>query len=809
MRTIQDNRKIRSLLLAFILGVAFLMITMDMVAAQKMIQDPTTGMMVSKPEYGGTITFAIKEEPPNTDTWYGYPSAPAVWYSNEKLGTLDWALDRNKYDFRSTFIPDLAIVGHLAESWEQPDPMTYVIRIRQGIHWHDKSPMNGRELTSEDIKFNWHRYLGLGSGYEKASSHIVQQSTLGDVGIESVTATDRYTVVFKTRRPTPEGLRKIFLDNSSFILPPEVIKQHGDIQDWQKLVGTGPFELMDWVKGSSMSWTKNPDYWGLDEKYPGNRLPYVDHVKVLVLQDEATRLAAFRLGMVDLLGKTPDTRIKSIEIIENLKKNYPGMQIEPTFSSEEFVFPFDINIAPFSDIRVRHAVQMALDLETINQIYYKGWANVTPEGYYTITGNYFEKWPEEVREFYTYNPNAAKELLDEAGYPPGADGIRFSTELQVTQTDDLDFYNIAAIYLKNVGIETRITQLDPMYWATHSQGGRTYNKLVDKIKAAPTSEKQNELLNAAVEKHEVFWKGNTPNDFTVNQEWIKSFNGEQIGGNVGGVITARLWNDQDKKAEEIPKLTNLPNPSSSYAINSTILKQNGADPTFEEVNQTLIKVLDGTIDPYHERRYYIYKQGFALITRLERFNCKDGTTMTGNERWEVGSQQDHHNFQKKFKFFENARNWVEKAIPIFRRRLPKHPIIVALATIFFDYKESRELLASGVELLASGLELLASYFSGAPDGCYRMFVFTVSHGHSYEGEITYPQVDQLFQEGWSNFPNNLRDKIFTEDFFCNVLVYEFKQNDGTPEFVTLGKGGISAKTHLEQAGMGKLTETRR
>ena len=66
------------------------------------------------------------------------------------------------------------------------------------------------------------------------------------------------------------------LDGSyMFIQPPEVIEQFGDMQDWRNIVGTGPFMMTDFVLDSSLTFTKNPNYWGFDEKYPENRLPYV------------------------------------------------------------------------------------------------------------------------------------------------------------------------------------------------------------------------------------------------------------------------------------------------------------------------------------------------------------------------------------------------------------------------------------------------------------------------------------------------------------------------------------------------------
>ena len=89
-----------------------------------------------------------------------------------------------------------------------------------------------------------------------------------------------------------------------FIQGPEVIEQSGDAKDWRNLVGTGPLMQTDVVEGSSYTWdTKNPNYWGYDEKYPENRLPYVDELRFLLMPEVATRLAALRTGKIDFIGE--------------------------------------------------------------------------------------------------------------------------------------------------------------------------------------------------------------------------------------------------------------------------------------------------------------------------------------------------------------------------------------------------------------------------------------------------------------------------------------------------------------------------
>ena len=99
------------------------------------------------------------------------------------------------------------------------------------------------------------------------------------IPFESITATDKWTVVMKLTELNLGALRLILIDGMTYIMPPEVIEQNGDTQDWRNLVGTGPFELTDIVEGSSMTYVKNPDYWGYDEKYPAEPLPYVDKLR--------------------------------------------------------------------------------------------------------------------------------------------------------------------------------------------------------------------------------------------------------------------------------------------------------------------------------------------------------------------------------------------------------------------------------------------------------------------------------------------------------------------------------------------------
>ena len=101
---------------------------------------------------------------------------------------------------------------------------------------------------------------------------------------------------------------------------------------------------------------------------------------------------------------------------------------------------------------------MALDLETINDTYYGGFARWEPMGGLAARGMAppFEEWPEELKQYFTYDPEGAEKLLDEAGYPRGADGVRFKVELDHRDVYDLGYREIAAGYWEDIGVEVKI-----------------------------------------------------------------------------------------------------------------------------------------------------------------------------------------------------------------------------------------------------------------------------------------------------------------------------------------------------------------
>ena len=147
---------------------------------------------------------------------------------------VDWAIPRDEWPFNhGWYTPRAVVKPTLAESFETPDPLTLIFNIREGIHWHDKAPMNGRELTADDVVFNFHRFTGLGSGFTEKSP---AGSILTSLPIASIEATDKLTVEIKLTQTSFTALDVFLYDSfdGGWIYPPEVIKEHGNVQDWRK-----------------------------------------------------------------------------------------------------------------------------------------------------------------------------------------------------------------------------------------------------------------------------------------------------------------------------------------------------------------------------------------------------------------------------------------------------------------------------------------------------------------------------------------------------------------------------------------------
>ncbi len=554
-------------------------------SGQAMVSDPATGREVPAPRYGGTLTAASAAAMPNTDQSIGGVAAGAANSGVvEKLGIGNWALDRGINPLTNPYLDPSHYTGALATHWELVNATTFRFTIRDGVTWHDKEPMNGRPFTAADVVFNFQRLSGTGPFDEPPPT----AGRFRQFAFKALEARGNQ-VHIELAIPRADAL-PIFLDDEfAFILPPEVITAHGDVADWRTLVGTGPFLLHDWVAGESLGYTRNPAYWGSDEKYRDNPLPYVDELRIVIMPEPATWIAALRAGRVDYIGANVATALEQFDETATLLRDNPELRAHRYYGSSDQAFAMYVSDKPFDDIRVRRAMQMALDNDTIAAAIYGGQAQATPQG---VIGRSqpgfivpYEQWPADLQSAYRYDPEAAEALLDEAGYPRGADGVRLTVPLQWPAWDEIGKYqHLALAHWREVGVQVEVNTIPGRRWIALLGAGRlhglspavlgtsddplgalqwqepghrwnrgqiddaVYNEWLAKARAAATLDERKEAVRQAdyrlIGQHWYTWGPSAPS-FNVTQPWVHGFNGDTfLGRGQTNAVFARLWIDR-------------------------------------------------------------------------------------------------------------------------------------------------------------------------------------------------------------------------------------------------------------------------
>jgi peptide/nickel transport system substrate-binding protein len=338
----------------------------------------------------------------------------------------------------------------LAEGWEELDDTTYVFHLRQGVKWHNKPPLNGRELVAEDVKFTYDRF--------RTQPGNPNRYMLDPV--ERVEVVDRYTVQFVLQEPYVWLVNALAYPWSMWIIAPEVVQHFGDLKKPESAIGTGPFLLERYEPNVKAVFTRHPEYFRTGQ-------PYVDGVEWLVLEDESTGLALYRTGQIDC-GPWHWWSVRQQDL-EALKQTHPQLRYQDFLSNVTEAIFMRTDIPPFADVRVRRAVAHALDRQALLESVW-GRGEPTP-----AVARGLVEWSLSIDQlgagakYYQYDPTEAKRLLAEAGFPKG-----LKTQLTVTPgfgRDHLDDAQLVQRFLKDIGIEAELKiQEYGAYAATTAQG---------------------------------------------------------------------------------------------------------------------------------------------------------------------------------------------------------------------------------------------------------------------------------------------------------------------------------------------------
>mgnify|MGYP001028471359 CR=1 FL=1 len=376
---------------------------------------PTTTTPTTRPPVAPTtLTISMGMEPPTLDPQKctGMPNLGIIRLITETLTDADYKTGE--------------LIPNLAERWDaSPDATTWTLYLKQGVKFHDGTPFNATA-----VKFTYERMMDPKVGGAVGGAYAM---------IKSVDIKDTYTVVIKTD-PHPPFMRLWWYGPSAIVSPTQV-KKLGDVEFTKVMAGTGPYKLVEHVRGSHIKLAANSDYWG--------GKPKVDTIIVKPITEAGARLMALEAGEVDFVYAVPPADIPRLEANPNIQMIY-GI---PTRAMHA---PLNTQWGPLKDKRVRQALNYAVDKVTMNERLFKGRAQIMDAPINDRSFGYYKAGP------YPYDPAKAKQLLKDAGYADGFEvTIRYGKGRWLMGDEVVEALQS---YLAAVGVKVKIEALE---WAAY------------------------------------------------------------------------------------------------------------------------------------------------------------------------------------------------------------------------------------------------------------------------------------------------------------------------------------------------------
>ncbi len=365
-----------------------------------------------KPVYGGSITVAQGVEPPGLDPTTATSQAiPRVVYTNVLEGLVK--IDRNG-----------KIVPALAKDYKMSkDGKEYSFVLNKGVKFHDGKPLDG-----EDVKFTFERLMDP----KNATAHPEYYKD-----IDSLQVVDPFTVKIKLK-----NVNSMFLFNLA--RPDSIIVNKQGVDKLKTApVGTGPFKFVEWARGDHVTLVKFEDYYR-------KGIPYLDKVTFKFIGDPSAQIASLKAGDIDAIAYdvSPENAL--------LLEKDPKFKVFNGYTTTKVIMSINNSRKPFDDVRVRRAMAYAIDRKAIIKGAMSGYG--VPIGSHMDPGNPYYV---DLTSMYPYNPEKAKQLLKEAGYPDGFEAViklpeRFAYARRSGE--------IIADMLSQVGIKLKIELIEWGQW---------------------------------------------------------------------------------------------------------------------------------------------------------------------------------------------------------------------------------------------------------------------------------------------------------------------------------------------------------
>jgi peptide/nickel transport system substrate-binding protein len=395
-----------------------------------------------RPRHGGALKH-IGLEPPTFDIHGPAFDSTQLMSSFTRRGLFKFVNGARYGPSDFTLIPDLAI-----KATRSRDGRVYTLALRPGVRWDQKAPVNGRLLVAADVKFSLERAL-------RKSPHA---SLLGSV--EAIEAPDPHTVRVHLRDPFAPFLHNL-AEPWTAILPPEVEDTLGHQRSASSLVGCGPFALERYEPGVKAVFVRNPGYYQ-------RGLPYLDEVEWIFLENPSTRLSLFRAGQLDIPFHDARVAPSDAAILTASDPPYPVVEWS-RFGGRTLGMRADR--PPFSDVRVRRAVSLAIDRKKWAARHLDG-EGFEGEGPVPRAMRQWKLAPNELGEgarYLEHDPGLARQLLAEAGLANGLK-VKCATWPGYGQ-DHMEALWLLVADLKGIGVDLVVMEQDyASYARSCSQG---------------------------------------------------------------------------------------------------------------------------------------------------------------------------------------------------------------------------------------------------------------------------------------------------------------------------------------------------
>ena len=346
-------------------------------------------------------------------------------------------------------------VPELAKSWElSPDGTEWTFQLEEGVQFH-----NGwGEFTADDV---FHSV----AMNQREDAILAYATDWREIDLDASTKVSDYEVILKLKNPNPDYLFYIAPSGGGLIMSKAQYDSGGDAAYEEDMIGTGPYRYTSREFGVNVTYERLDNHWRRGGK-DGLAAPSFEKVDLRWIREVASRNAGLIAEEIHLTELTRDLADAAVSDhgMKVIQSNFPGNQLNGIFQglhpAEERNFdpPYQDPTLPYIDVRVREAMNRAIDKETIKNTLFSGRVTTSPQiGFYESLPGWDTRWLEEYDEHYGYDPERARELLAEAGYADGFE-VRGILMNVFGFPESADFMQALEVYFRDVGIEMNLEE---------------------------------------------------------------------------------------------------------------------------------------------------------------------------------------------------------------------------------------------------------------------------------------------------------------------------------------------------------------